>query len=162
MPNPTLISATKNNAAIAAANASATVTSTGSVTAGNLQIVAIEVSGASAPTGLTPPAGWTTLLATTVTEASGLVSAAIFYKQATASGSFSGSFSWTVSSTGGEWLFMEWQGMGAGFVDGAATTSLDTTTTTPTSPAITPGTGNVNDTLVGLIFGGALTTATVT
>src|SRR5260370_7914403 len=99
MPNPTLISATKNNAAIAAANASVTVTSTGNVTAGNLQIVAIEVSGASAPTGLTPPVGWTTILATTVTETSGLVSAAIFSKHPPPPPSFPRSFTYATHST---------------------------------------------------------------
>lgn len=161
MANPFLIAATQKNAAIAAANTSVSVSSTGSVTAGNLQIVAIEVAGAVAPSGITPPAGWTTLLATTTTEASGLVSAAIFYKQAAASGAFSGSFSWTTASTSGEWLFMEWAGSGAGLIDGVATTTLNGSSTSPISPAITPGAGNVNDTLVGILFGGVLSTATV-
>lgn len=162
MPNPTIIAATKNNAAIAAANTSATVTSTGSVTAGNLMIVMIEVAGAVAPTGITAPDGtWTAFLGTTTTEASGLVSAAIFYKQATATGAFSGSFSWTTSSTGGEWSFTEWSGCGAGLVDGTVGTTLNTSGTSPTSPAKTPAAGNVNDTLVCALFGGVLSTSTV-
>lgn len=161
MPNPTLIAATQNNAAIAAANTSATVASNGSVTAGNLQIVMVLVSGAVAPTGITPPDGtWTTFLATTTTEISGAVSAAIFYKKAAASGAFSGSFSWTTASTGGEWSFTEWSGCGAGLVDGTVGTS-QTSGTAPASPAKTPGAGNVNDTLVCAIFGGVLSTSTV-
>src|ERR1700688_3262099 len=164
MPNP-VITGTKNNAAISAANTSVSVTSTGSVTAGNLQIVAIEVSGATAPTGITAPAGWTTVLATTVTESSGLVSAAIFSRVATATGAFSGSFTWTTSSTGGEWLFMEWTGTGTPVMvalDGAGTTSLNVSTTSPTSPAVAPLARNFADTYIGFIFGGALSTSTIT
>lgn len=162
MANPFLIAATPKNAAIAAANTSVSVSSTGSVTKGNLQIVSIEVSGATAPTGISPPDGtWTTLLSTTVTETSGLVSAAIFYKIATASGAFSGSFSWTTASTGGEWLFTEWAGFGAAIFDGAIQSVLTGVTTSPSSPAIAPGPGNVNDTYVGFLFGGALTSTTI-
>jgi hypothetical protein len=162
MSNPTIVAGTKNNASIAAANTSVTVTSTGSVTIGNLQIVCIEVSGASAPTGLSPPAGWTTLLATTTTQASGLVSAAIFYKVATATGAFSGSFSWTTSSTGGQWSFSEWNGVGPANIDGVAGTTLNTSSTSPVSPTKTPSTGNPLDTLVCCLFGGVLSTSTVT
>jgi hypothetical protein len=164
MPNPTIVAATKNNATIGSGVTTITVTSNGSVTAGNLMIVTILVGGATAPTAITPPGGWTTTLATTTTASGGLASAAIFTKVAPSpNASFSGAFTWTTTSTaGGEWSFEEWAGAGAALIDGSPTTSLNATSTTPPSPTITPGAGNVNDTLVCYIFEGALGATTVT
>lgn len=163
MPNPTLIAGTKNNGTIGAGVSTITVTSTGSVTIGHLLIVTIMVSGATAPTAISPPAGWTTTLATTTTASGGVVSAAIFTRAAASTASFSGAFTWTTTSTaGGEWSFSEWSGAGASLIDGSPTTSLNTTSTTPPSPTITPSAGNVNDTLVCVLFDGALGSTTIT
>ena len=111
MPNPTLIAATDNNAAISSGT-SATVSSVGSVTAGNLMIVVMMVGGSTRPASFTAPDGtWTSFLATTSNQSSSpLVATAIFYKQATGSGAFSGSFGWTNTATSGHWMFMEWSG----------------------------------------------------
>ena len=133
MPNPTIVTATENNAAIASGT-SVTVSSTGSVGAGNLMIVVLVVSGASVqPTNLAPPAGWTTYLPTQAVLASGVFAAAIFYKQNGAAGSFSGSFTWTTTATNGRWAFMEWSGAGPGLVDGSVA-NTENAAGTNTSP----------------------------
>ena len=162
MPNPTIVTATENNAAIASGT-SVTVSSTGSVGAGNLMIVVLVVSGASVqPTSLAPPAGWSTLMATQALVSGGLFAGAIFYKQNGAAGSFSGSFTWTTTATNGRWAFMEWSGAGAGLIDGAVAKTQNAAGT-QTSPTKTPGTGNVNDTLICMLLEGASSgTETVT
>lgn len=160
MPNPT-ITGTKNNAAISSGT-SATVTSIGSVTANNLMVVVMLVGGASQPTAFTAPDGtWTTFLATTATASAGLLAAAVFYKKATSTGAFSGSFGWTTTATSGEWLFMEFSGCGPGLVDGSVVDTQNASGT-KTSPSITPGAGLVNDTLVCLTLAGVVGTDTLT
>src|SRR5215469_15111311 len=98
MANPTLVSANTNGANISSGT-SVTVSSTGSVNAGDLMIVVLTVGGASAPSGLTAPAGWSTLLATTACGASATQVAAVFYRVQPTTGAFSGSFSWTTTAT---------------------------------------------------------------
>jgi hypothetical protein len=158
---PTLISGTQKSAAITSGT-SATVSSTGNVTAGNLMVVVMLVGAASQPTAFTAPDGtWTTSLATIATASGGLIAAAIFTKRATATGAFSGSFGWTTTATSGEWLFMEWAGAGPSNLDGSIATSLNASGT-KTSPSVTPGAGLVNDTLVCLTLGGVVGTDALT
>jgi hypothetical protein len=161
MPTTPTLKGTTNNAAISSGT-SATVSSTGSVQAGNLMVVVMLVGGASQPTAFTAPDGtWTTFMATIATASGGTIAAAIFYKRATATGAFSGSFGWTTTATSGHWLFMEWTGQGASLVDGAVADTQNASGT-KTSPSVNPGTGLVNDTLVCLTLGGVVGTDTLT
>src|SRR5208282_461549 len=162
MANPTIIAGTQNSGTIGSVTA-VTVSSTGSVTAGNLMVVFL-IAGAAVtrPTGLTPPDGTlTTFLATTQTGTGSISSIAVFYKQATATGSFSGSFSWTNTSSQGTWIFTEWTMLSAALVDGAVNTTQNIAGTT-TSPATYPGTNNAFDTLICGLVSSAVGADTIT
>ena len=149
MANPTIIAGTQNNGSIITGTA-ATVSSTGSVTAGNLMVVFL-IAGAAVtrPVSLSPPDGtWTTYIATTQTGTGSTTSVAVFYKQATVTGSFSGSFSWTNAASQGNWIFTEWTTLAASLVDGSPPTPTQNTAGTTTSPATFPSTNASSDTLI--------------
>src|SRR5271166_429048 len=159
--NPTFVSGTVNSGSFTSGT-SVTVSSTGSVTAGNLQVVVLTVGGATAPSALSPPAGgWTTYLSTTANTGSGLIVTAIFYLQAASTGAFSGAFTWTTTATRGRWAFMELTGEGASLVDGSVVTSQNASGTN-TSPSVTPSAGSGNDTLICGIIGAAVGADTLT
>jgi hypothetical protein len=155
MPNPVVIAATRNNGSFTSGT-SVTVPSTGSVTAGNLQIISIQINGATAPTGITE-SGWTTVMGTTVTGSGGSVSAAIFARAATVTGALSQSVSWTTTATLGQWAVFEVFGAGPLLIDGSSVSQQNATSTTPPAPTITPGTGNVNDLLICMLFANTFT-----
>src|SRR5271166_1005464 len=159
--NPTFVSGTVNSGSFTSGT-SVTVSSTGSVTAGNLQVVVLTVGGATAPSALSPPAGgWTTYLSTTANTGGGLIVTAIFYLKAASTGAFSGAFTWTTTATRGRWAFMELTGEGASLVDGSVVTSQNASGTN-TSPSVTPSAGSGNDTLICGIIGAAVGADTLT
>lgn len=148
--NPTVVAGTVN-AQNFAVGTSAAVSSTGSVTAGDLEIVAIQIyGGVSAPTGINTVGGMTALIPTTTIQT--FTSIAVFYKVATVTGAFSDTVQWTNSSSHGNWAFFEISGQATSPFDGAAVTSANPTSLTPTSPSITPTTGNLTDLLICLLF----------
>jgi hypothetical protein len=148
--NPSVIAGTVN-AQNFSVGTSAAVSSTGSVTAGDLEIVAIEIYGAtSAPTGINTIGGMTALIPTTTIQT--FTSIAVFYKVATVTGAFSDTVQWTNNSGHGNWAFFEISGQAASPFDGAVLTSANPTSLTPTSPSITPTTGNLADLLICLLF----------
>lgn len=157
--NPSFVSGTVNSGSGLAVT-SVTVSSTGSVTANDIMVVTVlPVASSGAPTGITPPAGFSTALATTRIGTS-FAACAIFWKLQASGGSFSGSFSWTTSSDV-TWTFSEWSGCNTTTpLDGSVQTSQNSSSTTPTSPSITPTAGNTQDTLVGVLFGSSFGVAT--
>jgi hypothetical protein len=160
--NPAVVSANTNSGSFTTGT-SVTVSSTGSVTAGMLMVVIVSPGAASAPTAISAPDGtWTTFLATTNNaSAAATASSAIFYKKATSTGSFSGSFSWTTTATRGSWGFFVLRGTGLALVDGTVA-STQNASGTKTSPSVTPGAGNTQDTLIGYQAGNAAATNTIT
>jgi|HubBroStandDraft_1064217.scaffolds.fasta_scaffold00409_7 hypothetical protein len=158
--NPAFVAGTVNSGSGLSVT-TVTVTSTGSVTVGDIMLVTIvPVGAASAPTAITPPAGWSTALATTTVGASN-ASAAVFWKLQAASGAFSGAFTWTTTGAGATWTFSEWSGANTTLpLDGTATISQNASSANPTSPSITPAAGNTSDTLVGFMIGDATGVAT--
>lgn len=160
MPNPQLVAGNTNSGSFTSGT-SVTVSSTGSVPAGYLMFCVLTVGGATAPSALAPPAGWTTYLTTTANTGSGLIVTAIFYRQQPTTGAFSGSFSWTTTATSGRWAFFAYQLQGALLVDGSVATSQNASGT-KTSPSVTPGAGNVNDVLIVGIIGAVVGTDTLT
>lgn len=155
--NPAFVSGTVNNGV--SSTSPMTVTSNGSVTSGDIMVVTIlPIGTAAAPTAITPPSGggWSTGLSTT-TIGSSFGAAAVFYKAATVTGSFSGSFTWSGTTSGGLWTFSEWSGGNTTTpLDGAATTSQNASSSSPTTPSITPTAGNTQDTKIAVLFGSAI------
>src|SRR5260370_37806279 len=161
MANPSFISGTQNSNTFISGT-SVTVSSNGSVASGNLMIVVLQVDGTSGvPSGLTPPAGWSTLVPTTLVRADQITAAAIFYKTS-AGGNFSGNFSWTTTANIGSWVFSEWTGQAASPFDGAAQVASNAASSTPTTPGITPSAANTSDTLVGVRLPGNASGAVLT
>jgi hypothetical protein len=92
----------------------------------------------------------TALIPTTTIQT--FTSIAVFYKVATVTGAFSDTVQWTNLSSHGNWAFFEVSGQAAAPFDGTVQTSTNATSTTPTSPSITPTTGNLTDLLICLLL----------
>jgi hypothetical protein len=161
MANPSLVSGTVNSGS-ASSGSSVTVSSNGSVAANDLMVVVMAVeSTAGVPASFSPPSGWTTALAATRIDSLD-AAVAIFWKFQTTAGSFSGSFSWANATDGMTWIFSEWTGVNQTTPLDGSVADAQGTTTTPSSPSVTPTTGNTQDTLICCVFGATLTTTTVT
>jgi hypothetical protein len=156
MPNPSIVAGTVNNGSFTN-NTTCTVTSGGSVTIGNMGVIALTLGDLSTlSSGLTPPAGWSNLPGTgDIDIGTNLKVAALFWGPITSGGIYSGSPTWTGTALKGEWTFFEITGQATSPFDGPVLTTQNPSSSTPPSPSATPSSGNLSDLLVCLLLDGA-------